>query len=70
VGRSKDVLVPVRWLGPVSYGGRTVYADLRRAAVIQAPDFDTTALADADYEVRLLGWYDHPSRRPRSVASG
>ena len=70
VGRSKDVLVPVRWLGPVSHSGRTVYADLRRDAVIQAPDFDSTALPDADYELRLLGWYDHPSRRPRSVASG
>ena len=70
MGRSKDVLVPVRWLGPVSHSGRTVYADLRRDAVIQAPDFDTTALPDADYEVRLLERHYHPSRRPRSVASG
>jgi hypothetical protein len=70
VGRGKDVLVPVRWLGPVSYGGRIVYADLRRDAVIQAPDFEPTALPDADYEMRLLGWYDHPSRRLRSLTSG
>ena len=70
IGRSKDVLVPVRWLGPVSYGARIVHADLRRDAVIQAPDFVPAALPDTDYEMRLLGWYDHPSRRPRSVSSG
>jgi hypothetical protein len=67
---SKDVLVPVRWLGPVSYSSRIVRLDLKRDAVIQAPDFVPAALPDADYEMRLLSWYDHPSRRPRSVALG
>ena len=67
---SKDVLVPVSWLGPVSYSARIVHADLRRDAITQAPDFDPAALSDTDYEMRLLRWYDHPSRRPRSVASG
>ncbi len=62
---SKDVLVPVRWLGPVSYGSRIVHADLNRDAVIHAPDFVPATLPDADYEMRVLSWYDHPSRRPR-----
>jgi hypothetical protein len=70
VRTSKDVLVPVRWLGPVSYGARIVHADLKRDAIVQAPNFVPAALPDADYEMRLLGWYDHPSRRPRSVALG
>jgi hypothetical protein len=56
MGWSKDVLVPVRWLGPVSYSARIVHADLRRDAVIQAPDFVPAALP-AGYRLR-----DAPSR--------
>jgi hypothetical protein len=63
VWRGKDVLVPVRWLGPVGYGARVIYVDLNRRAIIHAPDFDLAALPNADYEGRLLGWYEQPSRR-------
>jgi hypothetical protein len=64
----KDVLVPVQWLGPISYGARVVYADLNRRTVIHAPDFDAVAVMDADYERRLLGWYEQPTRRAEAVS--
>lgn len=65
----KDVLVPVRWLGPVSYSARVVHAGLDRGTVIHAPDFDAAVLPEADYETRLLGWYDHPDRRARTAVT-
>ena len=59
----RHVLVPVRWLGPVSWGARVIYVDLPTSTILHAPDYDSNAPLDADYEARLRGWYGHPARR-------
>jgi hypothetical protein len=59
----KHVLVPVRWLGAISWSGRVIHTDLHRDAVIHAPDYDPATPIDADYEIRLRGWYGHPAHR-------
>jgi hypothetical protein len=53
----KHVLLPVSWLGPISWGGRVIHADLPRDAIIHAPDYQAGSPPDADYEARLRGWY-------------
>jgi hypothetical protein len=53
----KHVLLPVSRLGPISWGGRAVHADLPRDAIIHAPDYEAGRPPDADYEARLRGWY-------------
>lgn len=69
-GRSRrHVLLPVHWLGPISWSARAIYADLPRGAIIHAPEHAPAALPDTDYEIRLHRWYgnapcggDAPSR--------
>jgi hypothetical protein len=61
--RARRVLVPVRWLGPISWSGRIIHTDLHLDTVVHAPDWDPSAPLDTDYELRLRGWYGHPARR-------
>jgi hypothetical protein len=59
----RHVLVPVHWLGPISWSARAIYADLPRDAIIHAPEHAPAGLPDIDYEIRLHRWYGHaPSR--------
>jgi hypothetical protein len=57
------VLVPVHWLGPIRWSARLIYADLPRDAIIHTPEYEPASLPDADYEIRLHGWYGHPTYR-------
>ena len=67
----KHVLVPVRWLGPISWGACVIYTDLPRDAIIHAPDYQPGRPPDAGYETRLRGWYDPVTRRDdESVIKG
>jgi len=63
-GRTRrHVLVPVHKLGAVSWSARVIYADLPRNAIIRAPEYEPASSPDADYELRLRGWYDYPVYR-------
>jgi hypothetical protein len=42
----KHVLVPVDYLGPISWSARIIHADLARKALVQAPDYDPARLLD------------------------
>jgi len=67
-GRARrHVLVPVDGLGPISWSARVVHADLPRDAILRAPDYEPGSLPDPDYEVRLHGWYGHPSHHGDAV---
>jgi hypothetical protein len=76
-GRTRrHVLVPVHELGAISWSARAIYADLPRNAVIHAPEYEPATLPNADYEIRLHGWYGRPTygrhstrRPPRSIIS-
>ena len=64
----RHVLLPVEWLGPISWTARAVYAGLTADIITQAPDYCPGHLPDPDYEARLAGWYQEPvvERRLRS----
>ena len=64
----RHVLVPVEWLGPISWTARAVYAGLAADVITQAPAYRPGRLPDPDYEARLAGWYRKPvvERRPGS----
>jgi hypothetical protein len=53
----KHLLLPVSPLGPISWSGRAIHADLPREAIVHAPDYQPGEPPDADYEARLRGWY-------------
>jgi len=56
----RHVLVPVEWLGPISWTARAVYAGLAADVITQAPDYRPGRLPDPDYAARLAGWYREP----------
>ena len=61
-GRSRrHVLVPVHELGAISWSARVIYAELPRDAISHAPEYEPARLPDTDYEMRLHGWYGHPT---------
>src|SRR5260370_1131109 len=51
----KHLLLPVSPLGPISWSGRAIHADLPREAIVRAPDYQPGKPPDADYEARLRG---------------
>lgn len=61
LGSSKrHVLLPVEWLGPISWTARVVYAGLAKDVITHAPDYHLGCLPDRDYEARLAAWYREP----------
>jgi len=56
----KRALVPVHWLGPISWCGCAIHAELPRHAIVRAPDYRPGRPPDADYEDRLRRWYGSP----------
>ena len=59
----KHVLIPVEFLGPISWSARIIHADLPCSAIVHAPDYESTRLSDSGYEMRLRGWYGRPACR-------
>jgi len=67
-GRSRrHVLLPVHELGAISWSARAIYADIPRDAISHAPEYEPARLSDADYEIRLDGWYGHPTYRGQAT---
>jgi hypothetical protein len=56
----RHVLLPVEWLGPISWTARAIYAGLPADVIKYAPDYRPGRLPDPDYEARLAGWYREP----------
>lgn len=71
VGSSRrHVLLPVEWLGAISWTARAVYAGLAADIITQAPEYRPDHLPDRDYEARLSGWYREPFVDRRSSSRG
>jgi hypothetical protein len=73
VGSSRrHVLLPVEWLGPISWTARAVYAGLDVDVITHAPDYRPGRLPNPGYEARLAGWYREPvvGRRSGSRETG
>jgi len=56
----RNVLVPVQELGAISWSARAIYADLPRAAIIHAPEYEPAGQRDAG---PVTGSGPSPSRR-------
>jgi len=61
----RHVLVPVEWLGPISWSARAVYVGLPRDVIVEAPDYRPGRIPDLDYRTRLSGWYEEPLAHDR-----
>lgn len=57
----KHVLVPPDWAREISWSDRKVYVDLARQAVKNAPEYDSAAHLDRQWEA---DYYEHHHRRP------
>ena len=64
----KKVLVSPQWIEKVSWADSTVYVDLTRGAIKNAPEYDGSSPIDRDYEARLHEhygrqgyWFDRPA---------
>jgi len=62
----RHVLLPVEWLGPISWTARVVYVGLAKDVITHAPDYRPGWLPDRDYEARLAAWYREPAVIGRS----
>ena len=62
----RHVLLPVEWLGPISWTARVVYVGLAKDVITHAPDYRPGWLPDRDYEARLAAWYREPAVTGRS----
>jgi len=62
----RHVLLPVEWLGSISWTARVVYAGLTKDVITHAPDYRLGCLPDRNYEARLAAWYREPAVIGRS----
>lgn len=59
----KIVLVPVEYILWVSWGAATIYVDLFRSTIGNAPPYDPDRALKGRDETRLLEYYDHSKQR-------
>ena len=56
----KKVVVAPQWIKRVSWAESTVYVYLEREWIKNAPEYDSTAIVNRDYEDRLYDYYGSP----------
>ena len=64
---AKHVLVPVEWITWVSWGAATVYVNLARSVIRNAPTYEPDSPLTRDYESSVVDHYRHPKQRETDV---
>jgi hypothetical protein len=57
----KRVLAAPQWITSVSWAESSVHVDLMRETIKSAPEYDSSALLDREYETRLYRHYGRPA---------